>query len=153
MSYDCRAVANAILDIADRRGVGLSHMAVHKVMYYAHGWRLATTGEPLIAQEFEAWRDGPVQRIVWDCFKHFGFHPVTARATRLDLVTRERTVVRENVASADLDLLDQVVSGYGHIDARELSRMTHEEGGPWDKVWNAPDGRITLGMLISHASS
>ena len=41
MSYDCRAIANAVLDLGDQLKLRLTHMAVHKVMYYAHGWHLA----------------------------------------------------------------------------------------------------------------
>lgn len=152
MPYDSRAIANAILDVADRAGIALTHMAIHKVMYYAHGWQLAATGVPLVAQEFQAWRDGPVQRPVWDCFKSFGSRPVTARATKLDLVTRETVEVTAPISADELTLLSQVVTGYGQIDARELSAMTHERGGPWDQVWNAPGGRITLGMRISDTS-
>lgn len=152
MPYDCRAIANAILDIADGAGLSLSHMAVHKVMYYAHGWHLATTGHPLIRQEFQAWRDGPVQRLVWDCFKNLGTKPIKDRATRLDLVSRNLTEVREPLDDTLMGLLRHIVVGYGQISARELSRMTHARGGPWDQVWNAADGRITLGMRISHES-
>jgi uncharacterized phage-associated protein len=152
MPYDCRAVANAILDLADEFGLRLTHMAVHKIAYYAHGWHLARTETPLIRQEFEAWRDGPVQRLVWDCFKAAGGSPIRGRATRFDLVSRTATEVREEIAESDLRLLRDIVVGYGHLHAFELSEMTHEKGGPWDRVWNAPGGRVTLGMRIEHAA-
>jgi len=41
MPYDCRAIANAILNEADAIGLRLTHMALHKIAYYAHGWQLA----------------------------------------------------------------------------------------------------------------
>ena len=38
-------------------GLRLTHIAINKVMYYAHGWHLAKYDLPLIRQEFEAWKD------------------------------------------------------------------------------------------------
>jgi len=125
-------------------------MALHKIAYYAHGWHLAAKGEPLISQEFEAWRDGPVQRLVWDCFRDAGRRTISGRATRFDLVTQRASVVPPDLSPADLQLVDAIVAGYGPIHAFELSEITHEKGGPWDQVYNAPNGRITLGMRISH---
>ena len=127
-------------------------MGVQKVMYYAHGWYLAERGEPLIRQDFQAWRLGPVQKLVWDCFRSFGSGYVDARASKFDLVTRVATEVCEKIPADTSEFLRQIVLGYGHIDAFELSNMTHERGGPWDQVWNAPNGQITLGMRISHES-
>ena len=109
MPYDCRAIANAILDLGDQAGLRLTHMAVHKVMYYAHGWHLAKYDLPLIRQEFEAWKDGPVQRLVWDCLRSSGASPVKCRATRFDLVTRVASVVGEEIAPADREFLREIV--------------------------------------------
>ena len=149
-AHDSRAVANAILDIADELSLPLTHMSVHKVSYYCHGWQLAANGSPLIRQEFEAWRDGPVQRLVWDCFRVAGKRPVTGRATKKDLFTNQIAEVREECRPAERAWLREVVGGYGHLHAFELSEMTHEEGGPWHQVWHAPNGKVTLGMRITH---
>ena len=41
-----------------------------------------------------------------------------------------------------------------YIDAanydEHLSKLTHRPGGAWDRIWNAPNGRITLGMRIAN---
>lgn len=152
MSYDCRAIANAVLDLGDQLKLRLTHMAVHKVMYYAHGWHLAKYDAPFIEQEFEAWKDGPIQRLVWEALKISGSSPVTCRATRFDLVTRRISVVRQEIENEQLDFLREIVSGYGTLHAFELSEMTHERDGPWDRVWNAPKGKISLGMRIPNPS-
>lgn len=150
MTYDCRAIANIVLDIADEQHLRLTHMAVHKICYYANGWHLAKHNQPLILQEFEAWRDGPVQRLVWDCFKTAGKHPITGRATEFNLVTRQTTTCRATLEAGQRDLLTHIVAGYGPLHAFELSEMTHEPGGPWDQVYNAPQGQVNLGMRIPH---
>ncbi len=152
MPYDCRAIANAVLDLGDQSKLKLTHMAVHKVMYYAHGWHLAQSDQPLIEQEFEAWKDGPVQRLVWDTLRISGGKPVTCRATRLDLVTRQVIVVNEEIDSEHWRFLREIVVGYGNLHAFELSEMTHERFGPWDQVWNAKNGKVSLGMRIPNQS-
>jgi uncharacterized phage-associated protein len=152
MPYDCRALANAVLDLGDQMNVPLTHMAVHKVMYYAHGWHLAKNDAPLVEQEFEAWKDGPVQRLVWEALKTSGSRPITQRVTRLDIVTRSVNVVAQNVDIDHLRFLRGIVAGYGSLHAFQLSEMTHEPGGPWDRVWNASHGRISVGMRISNES-
>jgi len=125
-------------------------MAVHKIGYYAHGWYIADQGVPLIVQEFEAWRDGPVQRLVWDSLKVAGKTPVATRATEANLATGGTTISRADLASDEFELLSHIVDGYGPLHAYELSDMTHEKGGPWDQIYNAPGGKVTLGMRIPH---
>jgi uncharacterized phage-associated protein len=150
VTYDARAVANALLDLADERGLPLTHMALHKIIYYAHGWHLAKQGHPFVRQEFEAWKDGPVLRPIWEALRTSGSQPVTIRATRFDPVSQSREVVPPDLMEEDRTFLRDILAAYGHLHAFELSEMTHAPGGPWDRVWNAPDGRITLGMRISH---
>ena len=151
MPYDARAVANALLDLADRRGLALTHMALHKVCFYAHGWYLVERGEPLIRQSFEAWENGPVLRQVWETIKTGKDKPVKRRATRYDPILQIHEVVQPQVQDDDLRFLNSMLSLYGHIVGSELSEMTHAKNGPWDRVWNAPEGKINLGMKISNS--
>ena len=37
-TYDARAVANFILDLAERDGRALTQVALLKILYFAHGW-------------------------------------------------------------------------------------------------------------------
>jgi uncharacterized phage-associated protein len=150
MPYDARAVANAILDLADKRDMPLTHMALHKVAFYAHGWHLVRYGEPLISQSLEAWENGPVLRSVWETLKTPRDRPVKRRATRFDPIAQTTHVVEPDLNSSDREFLADILSTYGHIAGGELSEMTHAKGGPWDRVWNAPDGRVNLGMRISN---
>lgn len=152
MSYDCRAIANEVLDLSDQLQLRLTHMAVHKIMYYAHGWHLAKYDTSFIEQDFEAWKDGPVQRLVWEALKISGSSPVDRRATQFDLVTRHTWEVRQEVKNEQLTFLREIVRGYGTVHAFELSEMTHERDGPWDRVWNAPAGQISIGMRIPNSS-
>jgi uncharacterized phage-associated protein len=150
MAYDAHEVANAILDIGDELHLGLTNMAVQKIAYFAHGWYLAENGQPLVKQEFEAWRNGPVLRGVWEALRASGSAPVAFRSRKLDPMTGELYEVKPNLTEADLAFVRRIVRMYGSRGAFELSEITHRPGSPWDAVWNAPAGQVTPGMIIRH---
>ena len=139
-----------MLEIAVAERLALTPMAIQKTLYYAHGWHLAQTGCPLLKQEFEAWDFGPVIGCVYSAFKKFGGNQVLEPATWFDPLSETvhpwAAAFNEDVAN----LLRSIVMAYGHIDAYELSHMTHRSGGPWDRVWNMPNNKISLGMKISN---
>jgi uncharacterized phage-associated protein len=149
MAYDGRALANLLLDQADRQGLRLTNLGVQKVLYNAHGWHLVQFSAPLVAQAFEAWRHGPVLPAVWEAFKQAGDRPIAGRAMRLDPVTREVSIASADFAPHVAGFLSAILRSYGHIDPLVLSRMTHRPGGPWHKVWAAPNGGVTPGMRIA----
>jgi len=67
--HDARAITNYFLDRAAQRGMAITIMTLLKVLYFAHAWYLAKKNAPLVGQPFEAWRHGPVNRVVYDQFK------------------------------------------------------------------------------------
>jgi len=150
--FDARQVANFLLDYADQRGVRLSNMALIKHIYFAHGWHLAASNEPLVSNRIEAWQHGPVIRAVYDSFKHFESRPIQSRAMMIDLQTGEVAEARGTFFVETSDLLKSTLDYYSNYGAFELSEMTHAKGSPWDQVWNADDGRVRLNMRISNAS-
>ena len=148
--HDARQVANFLLDYADARSVALTNMAVLKHIYFAHGWHLASRRLPLISNRIEAWEHGPVIRSVYDCFKSFGATPVTSRATVVDWESGEIVEARAAFSDETITLLRSTLTYYAGYGAFELSALTHEPGGPWDRVWNARDGKVRLNMEISN---
>lgn len=150
MAYEARAIANFILDYADMRGYPITIMALLKIIFFGHGWNFARVRKPLIREPFEAWKDGPVVRIVWESFRDEAGRPITGRATRYDPVTEERSTVRYDLDSETASFLESIVETYADYHAFELSDMTHAKGSPWDRVWNAPGGKVRAGMVISN---
>lgn len=148
--HDARAIANFLLDYADEQNVEVKLMSLLKMIFYAHGWHLSMRDQPLVTQQFEAWEYGPVVRSVWEAFKGSGKNGLTARAQRLDVVTNSYLEVREPMTEEQENFLRQIFDAYCHVDAFDLSAATHADGSPWDKVWNAPNGAINLGMKISN---
>lgn len=146
--YDARGVANFLLDYAETRGVRLTNMALLKHIYFAHGWHLASFGEPLVSNRIEAWQHGPVIRAVYDCFKQFGAEPINSRATVIDWATGEILEARAEFCAEIATLLRSTLDYYASYGAFDLSEITHARGGPWDRVWNARDGKVRLNMEI-----
>lgn len=60
-SYSAKDIAMAFVKKAIESGKPVTQMQLQKMVYFAHGLHLANTkGEPLVKEEFQAWRYGPV---------------------------------------------------------------------------------------------
>lgn len=146
--YDAREVSNFILRLAKGQGRQLTQMSLLKILYYAHGWYLASFDTPLVKQPVEAWEHGPVVKVVRDAFKDFGKKPITAYAERVDLETGELVTLSSELADDDENFVRATFEAYVRYDALTLSDMTHARGSPWDKVWNATEAVGRLGLRI-----
>ncbi|MCH2180331.1 MAG: DUF4065 domain-containing protein [Mariniblastus sp.] len=129
MSYDSRAVANKILDIADQKCISLTMMQLIKLVYISHGWWLSLSdGQALTSDEVQAWQYGPVYPAVYRSFRHNGSRVIRDRA-----VAPVTGLKIESDFSDDMvTLMDQVVDSYGQLHAFQLSDMTHQPGTPWE---------------------
>jgi uncharacterized phage-associated protein len=146
--HDARAIANFFLDRADARGMKLSIMTLLKVLYFAHAWYLAKEDRPLIAQPFEAWDYGPVNRVVYDQFKKIGKNYISIRAVSFDV---NQACFCQTPYSLDADtekFLKDIFDYYSQFHPFKLSDLTHEKGSPWDVIWSAAATRAVPGMHI-----
>ena len=146
--YDGRTIANLVLDLGDRHAVPVTQMVLLKIVYFSHGWYLARTGSPFIRQPFEAWKYGPVVKVVRDSFKDFGAMPITTRAQKFNIFTNELEEIVEDVDAPDIEHVQAMFRAYSKYNAWALSDMTHEHGSPWDEVWNSSEPIGRLGMRI-----
>ncbi|HEV2194040.1 MAG TPA: type II toxin-antitoxin system antitoxin SocA domain-containing protein [Candidatus Acidoferrum sp.] len=123
MPYDARVIANYFLTLAIRDGIPIFPVKMQKLIYLAHGWSLAFRGQPLVTDEVQAWRYGPVVPAVYRAFKQYSGTAIQAPAqvpanTQIDEESRE--------------LIENVWSRYGSLSATQLSALTHEPGFAWD---------------------
>lgn len=146
--HDARAVANYMLNRAQRSKLPLTIMTLLKVLYFAHGWHLAKYGKPLIAQPFEAWKHGPVNRVVYEQYKGYKNKPLDKLAVSLDPRQMEFVPTRSNFDNETTLLLDSIFDYYSRFHAFTLSDLTHEKGGPWDQIWAEAQSRAVPGMII-----
>lgn len=135
--FDVRKIANAVLDQSAARSFAITNMALNKIVYFAHGWHLAIYDRPLVDSRFEAWQYGPVHPQLYRQFKSFGDKPITSRALRVDLETGQSIPVTYKFETEVSQHIERIVDFYGEMPAGRLSAISHEQGAPWDLVWNA----------------
>ena len=119
MAHSSEAVANKFLEKAGADG--LDPMKLLKLTYLAQGWMLGLYGPPLIWNDVEAWRYGPVFREI--------YNRVAGRACVIDRLPISKT---EKFEADEADLVDQVWEKYGAKSGLQLSALTHAAGSPWD---------------------
>ena len=145
--YDARLIANYFLKLGRRDGVPVDPMKLQKLVYFAHGWYLATVGQPLLSETVEAWRWGPVIPSLYWCFNHYGGNPITefAVARRGDSFCGDLTSISEIPTGPEGDSLREVLNEVwrvlGKFSGIHLSNLTHLKDSPWDITWSAQKGR------------
>lgn len=134
------AVANEFLRKAGERG--LTQLQLQKLVYIAHGWTLAYSGQPLTASEPEAWDRGPVYPELRNKISHVGSSPITGAVHENDgnpfavLASEDRgPVISGNFDRIENQIIDLVWGRYGHLHGFTLSDLTHEAGTPWHKAY------------------
>ena len=129
MAYSAQVVANFFLSLSVKDRVPISPMKIQKLLYLAHGYHLGMYDAPLIEENFEAWKFGPVISAIYHDCKHYGRTGIT----RLLPATTEATQRLRDDDQAT-GLIEFVWETYGTYDPLLLSRWTHQKGGPWDKT-------------------
>lgn len=150
MTYDARAVANYVLDRVGEKDFSLTQMALLKIVYFCHAWVLVEKNVPLVLQNFEAWKFGPVVRVIYDQTKTFGKKPIEGRLKKINLDTGEDIVAYCDVDRSIRKIVDNVIDSLCTYDGLRLSDLTHEKGSPWDVVWHSASTCAIPGMVIKN---
>lgn len=143
MPFPAAAVANEFLTIAKAAGEKLTPMKLQKLVYFAHGWFLALTNQPLISDRIEAWQYGPVIPTLYQHFKGYGNDAIES-----PMVEEYWDSGRWNVRVPQLrnlgpladqarNIIRKVWAEYGKYSAGRLSNATHQAGSPWEQVYDA----------------
>jgi uncharacterized phage-associated protein len=145
------AVANWFILKAKENGESITAMKLQKLIYYAHGWCLALYKRPLVEDKVQAWTYGPVFPHVYHLAKAYGSDPIDSL---LYGYFPPPSVVQDS--DPRIPLLEKIWDVFGKYSASQLSRMTHELGGPWDKTIKLNPGRrgttIPEDLLIEYFS-
>lgn len=138
--YSARAVANTLLTRAKELGINdITPMKLQKLIYYSHGWYLAFLEMPLIKEEIQAWKYGPVIQDIYSEFKDCGMAQIDRLATEISFENGDLELFRPIVDDTDEDaikILSEVLRVYGKFTSVQLSNMTHSDGTPWSMVAN-----------------
>ena len=123
------AVANWFILKAKENGESITAMKLQKLIYYAHGWCLALYERPLVKDKVQAWTYGPVFPHIYHLAKAYGSEPIDSL---LYGYRSPPSVVQDS--DPRIPLLEKIWEVFGKYSASQLSRMTHELGGPWDRT-------------------
>ena len=95
-------------------------MKLLKLTYICQGWMLGLYGVPLIWNDVEAWRYGPVFR---EIYRH------VAGKTRIR--NPIPSPAGKPFDAREKHLIDQVWDKYGSMSGLKLSTLTHAKDTPW----------------------
>lgn len=147
-AYDPRAIANLMLDEAERRGLKITNLALQKLLYFAHGIHLSRTKQPLVSGYFEAWQYGPVHPAVYRAFKPSGSAPIVDRAVGKDPLTGKTHDLPRPSDMEVIDLVSDVMRSYGHLPPGRLVELSHAKDSPWSVVVDKARTDVAFGMRI-----
>ena len=145
MPFSAKSVANEFLELAKASDEKISPMKLQKLVYFAHGWFLALTGQPLIDERIEAWQFGPVIPELYREFKNFGNGPITVLASKVRWTPASSNFSIYNPQLQDCDgnedveyardLIKRTWDVYKKYSAVQLSNTTHINGSPWAETY------------------
>ena len=146
-----RGLANWILDYADRQQLGVTNMALNKLLFFSLEKALIERGELLTEARIEAWDHGPVFREVYHAFKQHGDKPIRSRvefySTESQTVERSKVTLSTELATFLAESITPLLS----LSASTLRNMSHIPQGAWHLAWNY-EGHANPGMEITPAS-
>jgi uncharacterized phage-associated protein len=139
MPHDARAVANYFLTKAIMDSRDLTPMQIINLVYFAHGWSLAVLDRPLLTDQVEVWKSGPIVRSVYDAFKRYGNDPITDFARHRAREGAGAEVVpdrfEEDFTHNELSLMEQVWKTYGTLLGFQLANLANQPGTPWHAAY------------------
>lgn len=139
MPYSASTIANYFINRANEEENYCSPMKVQKLVYYASGWYLGLTESPLINEQIECWKFGPVVRSLYRALKMFGDRSVSLPIP----------IQHQELPDYITDFLSQIWDAYSQFSAVKLSNMTHLEGTPWKITYDAYNQDPPIGTDIN----
>lgn len=125
--------------ILEQRG-RLSTMKLQKLCYYAQVWSLVWDDSPLFEEDFEAWANGPVCRVLYEHSQgKFSVDASEMKGDSNSLTNTQKTTVNE------------VLDHYGDKDAQWLSQLTHLED-PWKEARVGIPNGVSCDNIITKES-
>lgn len=149
-SIDPRIVANAVVSYGQLIHLPISHVALQKLVYFAHGLFLTRHRVPLVQGYFEAWKYGPVHPAVYRAFKVNGKHPITSLVGRVDLRTGQVKPLPELTDALAWKTIRHTVEAHADLTPFQLVELSHASEGPWHVIYKQAEERSLLSLRISN---
>lgn len=117
-----------------------------KLVYIAHGWHLGVNEKPLIREDVEAWKYGPVIRSVYDAFKEYGKRSIDK--TAYTGISTEMKRIEELDDGGAVQFLYKIWKFYRDFSGWQMSNITHKKDTPWDQTWNDDEKQNDFDVVI-----
>jgi len=144
-------IANEFIRLAAGEGNAFTQMHLQELVYIAHGWCLALTGQPLTGDRPEATEHGPEYRILADALASSGAQRVEsiigASNSKSKTTKTEAVVLDEALEPDERAIVVQVYANYGRRSTAELAALTRGENTPWAHTFAGGSG---IGRDVSH---
>ena len=117
MTYNWIDISKYIVNIFNINWSPISHLKLQKILYYTEWRSLAILNNSIVNFEFEARINWPVCRNIYNEFKIYWFD---------DLPNFELDK-KLNLEENDISLINEVISKYWKLSARDLVNLSHSE--------------------------
>lgn len=146
-------IANDFIRLAAEQGHQLDQLQLQGLVYIAHGWCLASFGEPLTGDRPEAWEYGPMYRRLADALVQYGRHPVSREILASEAfpdiqMGKPDGPARSDLSRSENELVAEIFRNYGAFEAWQLSGVTRDGETSWRTVYAGGAG---LHREISHS--
>src|SRR5690349_21009730 len=98
MAYPASLIAYAFVKKGIDEGKFVTQMKLQKLVYFAQGYHLAKYNTPLIKENFQAWKFGPVVPEIYQDFKLYGSKLITDTASFRPVETDQKRYLLDNQA-------------------------------------------------------
>src|SRR5580658_220842 len=122
MPYKPSHVANSFLVRGNEQGIKIDPLKIQKLVYFFHGWFLATRDDLGVGELFEAWPYGPVLPSLYRQFKSYGSRDIDGYALDVDPQSGEQRALMVNPKDARFaEVFERVWDRYKLMNGLQLS--------------------------------
>lgn len=125
-------ISRSALDVANHfveySGYTKTHLQIQKMTYIAHGYMLGIHGVPLVKDEVQAWKYGPVFPNLYNEFRKWGSG-----------VIGKIRYSPKPFNGDEYDVMEKVFAWYGRFCGYFLSDITHNNSNdktPWSQCYS-----------------
>lgn len=131
----CMEAANRIIEKTNEHNenqdflnrIFMTCKRLQKLLYFSDvEYMKRQSGKSMFRDEFQAWESGPVIPSIYHQFMHF-------QAGEMEPMRKGK---HEELTKDMEDVIDYVLTRTYDMDTSELIKLSHDEDGPWAKVYN-----------------
>ncbi|MEJ7586562.1 MAG: type II toxin-antitoxin system antitoxin SocA domain-containing protein [Ferruginibacter sp.] len=119
----------------------LTQMKLQKLVYFAQGVHLIIHKNPLISEQFQAWKYGPVIPAIYNTYKFYGSEPIDDTEWAISMDEGSDLSILDNDAR---ETLEYTWDNLKDTNAIKLSNWTHNPDSPWAKSYVPGINDVTI---------